>query len=86
MTGCAQNFAILGPTFSIVKTGGIQQALVTETINAGIKNKTGKNVSEHVLDSLIKEVKIKNCKNVYRNGLQEALLNSLEDIDCETTQ
>ena len=32
-TGCAQNLALLGPAFSVVKTGGIQHAIVGETIN-----------------------------------------------------
>ena len=33
LTGCAQNLALLGPAYSVVKTGGIQQAIVGETIN-----------------------------------------------------
>ena len=42
LTGCAQSVALLGPTYSIVKTGGIQHALVGKTIDYGIKNQTGK--------------------------------------------
>ena len=39
LTGCAQNLALLGPAFSVVKTGGIQHAIVGETINYGVKIK-----------------------------------------------
>ena len=49
LTGCVQSVALLGPAFTIVKTGSIQQALVGESINQGIKKGTGKNVSEHVM-------------------------------------
>jgi len=37
LTGCAQNVALLGPAYSIVKTGSIQQALIGESINQGLK-------------------------------------------------
>ena len=47
LTGCAQNLVLLGPTYSVVKTGGIQHAIVAETINYGVKSNTGKNISEH---------------------------------------
>ena len=57
LTGCVQSVALLGPAFTIIKTGSIQQALVGETINQGIKNQTGKNVSEHVIQFLDKDTK-----------------------------
>ena len=55
LTGCVQSVALLGPAFTIVKTGSIQQALVGESINQGIKKGTGKNVSEHVMQILDKD-------------------------------
>ena len=58
LTGCAQNLALLGPAISVVQTGGIQQAIVGETINYGVKNKTGKNVSEHAMSLLQDEVEM----------------------------
>ena len=60
LTGCVQSVALLGPAFTIVKTGSIQQALVGESINQGIKKGTGKNVSEHVMQILDKD---QECKN-----------------------
>ena len=86
LTGCAQNLAVLGPAFSVVKTGGIQHALIGETINYGIKNKTGKNVSEHVMHTLTEETKLQKCKNDHNHSLQEIFFNSLEDINCEKIQ
>ena len=67
LTGCVQSVALLGPAFTIVKTGSIHQALVGESINQGIKKETGKNVSEHVMQILDKDIKDQECKNT--NGI-----------------
>ena len=42
LTGCVQNVALLGPAFSIVKTGGVQQALVSESISQWLDSWLGK--------------------------------------------
>jgi hypothetical protein len=86
LTGCAQNVALLGPAFSIVKTGGIQTALVTESVNYGVKKQTGKNVREHVMHSLNEEVKIQECKIAHSNSMQEIFFNTFEDLDCKIPQ
>jgi hypothetical protein len=86
LTGCAQNLALLGPAYSVVKTGGIQQAIVGETINYGVKNKTGKNVSEHAMSLLPDKVEILECDNTYSNGLQKIFFEKSEDPDCKEIQ
>ena len=86
LTGCAQNLALLGPAFSVVKTGGIQHALVGETINYGVKNKTGKNVSEHAMSLFKDEVEILECDNTYSNGLQKIFFEKSEEPDCKEIQ
>ena len=86
LTGCAQSVALLGPAFTIVKTGSIQQALVGESINQGIKKETGKNVSEHVMQILDKDIKDQECKNTDDNTLKEISFNSFDKTDCKKTQ
>ena len=86
LTGCAQNVALLGPAFSIVKTGGIQTALVTESVNYGVKKQTGKNVREHVMHSLNAEAKIQECKIAHSNSMQKIFFNTFEDLDCKIPQ
>ena len=83
LTGCAQNVAFLGPAFSIVKGGGIQQALVSETVNYSIKKNTGKNISEHVMNSVNKESNNQECKDTHGNILKGNSLNILKNIDCK---
>ena len=86
LTGCVQSVALLGPAFTIVKTGSIQQALVGESMNQGIKKETGKNVGEHVKQILDKNIKDQECKNTNGNTLKEISFNSFDKTDCKKTQ
>ena len=51
LTGCAQSLAVLGPAMTVVTTGSVNQALLSGSINSGVKHKTGKGVSEHMVES-----------------------------------
>ena len=86
LTGCVQSVALIGPAFTIVKTGSIQQALVGESINQGIKKETGKNVSEHVMQILDKDIKDQECKNTNGDTLQVIFFNAFDKTDCKKTQ
>jgi len=57
LTGCIQGSAMLGPIISIGTTGSIQRTLVSQGVNYGVKQKTGKNINEHALSSFNKEFK-----------------------------
>ena len=56
LTGCIEGSVMLGSAISVASTGGIQQALISQGINHGIKKKTGKSISEHAHSSLNEEV------------------------------
>ena len=86
LTGCVQSVALLGPAFTIVKTGSIQQALVGESINQGIKKETGKNVGEHVKQFFDKDIKDQECKNTSGDTLQEIFFNAFDETDCKKTK
>ena len=86
LTGCAQNLALLGPAFTVVKTGSIQQVFVGESINQGIKKETGKNVGEHVKQFFDKDIKDQECKNTNGDTLQSIFFNAFDETDCKKTQ
>ena len=86
LTGCAQNLVLLGPAISVATTGGIQQALVGGTINQGIKNETGKDVSEHVINYLDKTTEDQECNNTHSNPLQEIFFKISSNVDCKKIQ
>ena len=86
LTGCTQSVALLGPAYTVVKTGSIQQALIGESINQGIKSETGKDVSEHAMSLLSDEVEIQECDNTYSNNLQKLFFVKSKASDCKKIQ
>ena len=86
LTGCAQNLALLGPAISVATTGGIQHAIVGGTLNQGIKNETGKNVSEHVITYLDKDTEDQDCNNTHSNPLQKIFFNKSKNTVCKKIQ
>tara|TARA_B100001063_G_C16279788_1_gene318606 strand:- start:98 stop:388 length:291 start_codon:yes stop_codon:yes gene_type:complete len=83
LTGCAQKLVLLAPAISIAKTGGVQQALVGETINYGVKNKTGKNVSDHALGLFGNDAENQECNDTNSTSLRSIFFNELEKQDCK---
>ena len=65
-SGCAQNTALLGPALSVATNGSISKALVSGSINTGIKHQTGKSVNEHMVHSLKQNL---NCSDYNSNEL-----------------
>ena len=86
LTGCSQNVSLLAPAFSLVKTGGIQDALIGNVINYGVKSNTGKNVGEHAMSLLPDGVEIQECDNIYSNDLQKIFFNKSDASDCKKIQ
>jgi|TARA_B100001093_G_C26634544_1_gene930373 hypothetical protein len=86
LKGCSQNLSFLAPAFSVVKTGGIQDVLIGNAINYGIKNNTGKNVGEHAMSLLPDGVEIQDCDNIYSNDLQKVFFEKSETSDCKKIQ
>ena len=86
LTGCVNSSALLAPAFSLAKTGGIQDVIISNVINYGIKNNTGKNVSEHAMSLLPDGVEIQECDNIYSNDLQKIFFNKSDALDCKKIQ
>ena len=83
LTSCAQNVAILGPTLSYVSTGSVGHAIMSGAINTGVKHKTGKDVSEHVVQSLDKPL---DCTLSNSNELDAVFFNDYGDFDCHLVE
>ena len=79
LTGCAQSVAVLGPTITVATTGNINQALLSGTINTGVKHKTGKGVSEHMAQSLNEPI---DCSMTSSNELAEMFFDDFNNLDC----
>ena len=86
LTGCVNSSALLAPAFSLAKSGGIQDVIIGNAINYGIKNNTGKNVGEHAMSLLPDGVEIQECDNIYSNDLQKIFFNKSDASDCKKIQ
>ena len=83
LTSCAQNVAILGPTLSYVSTGSVGHAIMSGVINTGIKHETGKDVSEHMVQSLDKPL---DCTLANSNELDAVFFNDYGNFDCHLVE
>ena len=83
LTSCAQNVAILGPTLSYVSTGSVGHAIMSGVINTGVKHETGKDVSEHVVQSLDKPL---DCTLANSNELDAVFFNDYGNLDCHLVE
>ena len=83
LTSCAQNVAILGPTLSYVSTGSVGHAILSGVINTGVKHETGKDVSEHVVQSLDKPL---DCTLANSNELDAVFFNDYGNFDCHLVE
>tara|TARA_B100001059_G_scaffold233347_1_gene273207 strand:- start:894 stop:1184 length:291 start_codon:yes stop_codon:yes gene_type:complete len=79
LAGCAQSVAVLGPALTVATTGNINQALISITINTGVKHQTGKNVSEHMVQSLNEPL---DCSMTSSNELADVFFDDYSNLDC----
>ncbi len=79
LTGCTQSVAILGPAVTVATTGSVNQALLSGTINTGVKHQTGKGVSEHMVQTLNEPI---DCSMSSSNELAEMFFDDYNNLDC----
>ena len=92
LNGCAQFTAVLGPTFTMAKTGSLVQTSATMATSYGVKKKTGKSPGEYI-NSLVKESfevnssltqkeNVKECQIIHTSPLNKIFFATLDEIDC----
>ena len=79
LNGCTQSVAIIGPAITLATTGSFNQALLSGTINTSVKHQTGKDVSEHMVQSLKEPL---DCSMVSSNELAEMFFDDYNNLDC----
>ena len=85
LNGCAEYSALVGPSFTLAKSGSIVQTSSSYAASYGIKKATGKSLGEHAL-SLSKKSK-KNDKSDTLLTEDDSVLLAQNDNtrECETT-
>ena len=92
LNGCAQYSSIVGPAYTMAKTGSPMLAGASAGASAatsyGIKKTTGYTPGEHI-NSLVKnnsslkeEESYKECQTIHSSSLNEIFFETLDEIDC----
>jgi len=85
LNGCAQYSSIVGPTYTMAKTGNLMLTGASAATSYGIKKRTGYTPGEHI-NSLVKnldeEEKQKECQTIHSSPLNEIFFETLDEIDC----
>ena len=70
LSGCVQSTAMLGPVLTAATTGNALQTSFSYGVNLTIKETTGKNTSEHIVDYKAKKRIEKDLKNLLKKHIK----------------
>ena len=88
LNGCAQYSSIVGPAYTMAKTGSPILASASVATSYGIKKTTGSTPAEHVTtlvknnSSLMDGEKQKKCQIIHSSSLNQIFFETLDEIDC----
>ena len=88
LNGCAEYSSILGPTYTMAKTGSPMLSGASAATSYGIKKITGYTPGEHI-NSLVKnnsflneKENLRECQTIHTSSLSKIFFETLDEIDC----
>ena len=92
LNGCAQYSSVVGPTYTLAKSGNIVSAGASAATAYGFKKTTGQSPGEY-MNSLVRKnykinsfmnekTNIKECQTLHTSTLNEIFFETLDEIDC----
>ena len=90
LNGCAQSTSLVGPTYTMAKSGSVLQAGNSFAASYGFKSLTGKTPGEYAFSSFAKNDKSeflltaqdRECETFHSSSLSEIFFDTLDGIDC----
>ena len=92
LNACAEYSALVGPSFTMAKSGSIVQTGSAYATSYGIKKTLGQSPGEYVtslvrknngVDSLFtKNENVRECETFHSSSLTEIFFDTLDEIDC----
>ena len=92
LNGCSQYSALVGPSYTMAKSGSILQTATAYATSYGIEKTTGQSLGEHVnslvrknyrIDSfLAQKENVRECQTIHTSPLSEIFFDTLDEIDC----
>ena len=92
LNGCSQYSSLVGPSYTLAKSGSILQTSTAYATSYGIEKTTGQSAGEYIqtlvrknnkIDSfLIQKESIRGCQTIHTSSLNEIFFDTLDEIDC----
>ena len=90
LNGCAQSTSLLGPSYTMAKSGSIIQAGNSFAASYGFKQLTGTTPGEYAMsfaksyseEPLLLTEKQRECQTFHSSSLSEIFFETLDGIDC----
>ena len=90
LNGCAQSTSLLGPSYTMVKSGSIIQASSSFAASYGFKQVTGTTPGEYAMsfaksysdEPILFTEKERECQTFHSTTLSEIFFETLDGIDC----
>ena len=82
LNGCVQTTSMMGPTYTLVKTGSVVQAGSSIATSYGIKSAVGQSPSEIIFSFAKKENSSRECETFHSSNLNDIFFDTLDEIDC----
>ena len=92
LSGCSQYSSLVGPSYTMAKSGSILQTGTAYATSYGVKKVTGQSLGEHVnslvrknskVDSfLTQKENLRECQTIHSSSLSEIFFDTLDEIDC----
>ena len=92
LNGCAQYSSVVGPTYTLAKSGSIVSTGASAATAYGFKKTTGQSPGEYVNSLVRKNYKIdsfltqkenpRECQTIHSSSLSEVFFDTLDEFDC----
>ena len=92
LNGCAQYSSVVGPTYTLAKSGSIVSTGASAVTAYGFKKTTGQSPGDYVNSLVRKNYKInsfmnqkeniRECQTLHTSTLNEIFFETLDEIDC----
>ena len=92
LSGCSQYSSLVGPSYTMAKSGSILQTGTAYVTSYGVKKATGQSLGDHVnslvrknskIDSfLTQKENLRECQTIHSSSLSEIFFDTLDEFDC----
>ena len=77
LTSCAQSTSLVGPTYTLAKSGSIVQAGNSIAMSYGVKKTINEPIIKTMMDGNLRE-----CETLHSSELSKIFFNTLDESNC----